>query len=72
MGLTKFTTEQLEFLSGERYRLDTVVGSACAPTTRLIQPGFQTIEACQAEDRNRARAPRALASKQRYENQLLH
>jgi|HubBroStandDraft_4_1064222.scaffolds.fasta_scaffold42704_2 hypothetical protein len=65
MGLTKFTTEQLEFLSGDAYRLDAVVGSACAPITRLLQPGFETIEACQAEDRNRAGALRALASKQR-------
>ena len=30
-----------------------------------MQPGFETIEACQAEDRNRARALRALGPKQR-------
>jgi hypothetical protein len=59
MRCANFTTGQLELLSSIRFRPERFVKSARNPSTGVIEPGFESLAACQAEDRRRASALRA-------------
>jgi len=63
--LANLTSNQLEFLTttNQDRRLDVLLEPAGDPTIGLAQVGFETADACLAEDRNRARALRGLKPK---------
>jgi hypothetical protein len=65
--LANLTSNQLEFLTttNQDRRLDVLLEPAGDPTIGLAQVGFETTDACLAEDRIRARAIRALKPKLR-------
>jgi len=60
MAFANFTTGQLEFLSSHKFRPDKLIKAAHQPSTAAMEQGFETVAACQAEDRQRAAALRAL------------
>jgi len=60
MSFTRFTTEQLEFLSSARFQPDKIVDLARNPSTGEIERSFESSEVCQAEDRQRASALRQM------------
>lgn len=71
MQFACFTTGQLELLFSSRFHPEKFVRFARNPSTGVIEPDFESLEACQAEDRRRACALRALVQpepKQRRPN----
>jgi hypothetical protein len=65
MDFAHFTNGQFEFLLSARCRPEQFVRSSRHPSTGLIEPGFESLEACQTEDRQRAAALRALVAQHR-------